>query len=61
MLAPAVVFGRVTEGMAVVKRMEAMGTSSGKPRTRIVIADCGQVGRPARQHHALAKETSQQS
>jgi hypothetical protein len=38
-----VVFGRVTEGMAVVKRMEAMGTSGGKPRARIVISDCGQV------------------
>ncbi|KAF8070918.1 PCKR1 [Scenedesmus sp. PABB004] len=38
-----VVFGRVVEGMAVVKRIEAMGTQSGKPRARVVIADCGQL------------------
>ncbi|WIA11546.1 hypothetical protein OEZ85_011655 [Tetradesmus obliquus] len=38
-----VVFGRVTEGMAVVKRVEAMGSQSGKTRTRIMIADCGQL------------------
>lgn len=40
----AVVFGRVVEGMAIVKKIEAMGSSSGKPKARITIADCGQVG-----------------
>jgi cyclophilin family peptidyl-prolyl cis-trans isomerase len=39
----AVVFGRVTEGMSVVKRVEALGSQSGKTRARITIADCGQV------------------
>lgn len=45
-LAAAVVFGRVVEGMAVVKKIEALGSAngSGKTRGRITIADCGQVG-----------------
>jgi hypothetical protein len=29
--------------MDVVKKMEAMGSKSGKPKQRVVIADCGQV------------------
>lgn len=37
-----VVFGRVVEGMAVVKRMEAAGSKSGRPLRKVVIADCGQ-------------------
>lgn len=40
---PAVVFGRVVEGMGVVKRIETMGTASGKPKARVTVADCGQV------------------
>jgi hypothetical protein len=43
---PAVVIGRVVEGMPVVKRMEVCGTRSGKPTKKVVIADCGQVGAP---------------
>jgi len=38
-----VVFGAVVEGMDVVKRMESLGSESGKPRAKIVIADCGQL------------------
>eukprot|EP00775_Hariotina_reticulata_P006195 gene6195-6431_t len=40
-----VVFGRVVEGMAVVKKVEALGSAngSGKTRGRITIADCGQL------------------
>lgn len=38
-----VVFGRVVEGMDVVKAMEAVGTQSGKPAKPVVIADCGQL------------------
>lgn len=34
----------------MVQRMEAMGTSSGKPKARVVIADCGQVGRTPEEH-----------
>lgn len=38
-----VVFGKVVEGMAVVKRVEACGTRSGKVTRKVVITDCGQV------------------
>ena len=36
-------FGKVVEGMAVVKRMEVCGTKAGKPSRRVIIEDCGQV------------------
>ncbi|KAK3261415.1 hypothetical protein CYMTET_29678 [Cymbomonas tetramitiformis] len=39
-----VVFGKVTEGMDIVKAVERMGTSSGKTRGVISISDCGQLG-----------------
>ena len=38
-----VVFGRVTEGMDVVKKMEGQGSANGKPNAKITIADCGQL------------------
>jgi peptidylprolyl isomerase len=38
-----VVFGRVLEGMDVVKTVEAKGSEGGKPSAKIVIADCGEV------------------
>jgi peptidylprolyl isomerase len=38
-----VVFGQVTKGMDVVKKMEAVGTGSGNPTKKVVITDCGQV------------------
>ncbi|EPY27428.1 cyclophilin 11 [Strigomonas culicis] len=38
-----VVFGRVVEGIDVVKRIEKLGSSSGKPSKRVVISDCGEV------------------
>ena len=38
-----VVFGRVTSGMHVVRSMERLGSSSGKPRKRITIAGCGEL------------------
>ncbi|RNF02015.1 cyclophilin [Trypanosoma conorhini] len=41
-----VVFGRVTEGLDVVKKVERLGSESGKTRGRIVIADCGEVAAP---------------
>jgi cyclophilin family peptidyl-prolyl cis-trans isomerase len=37
------VFGRVVEGMDVVKKLEAQGTDNGTPLKRCVIADCGQL------------------
>lgn len=38
-----VVFGRVVEGEAVVKAMEAVGSSSGATSRRVTIADCGEI------------------
>jgi peptidylprolyl isomerase len=38
-----VVFGSVVEGMDVVKKMEAVGSQSGKTKAEVKIADCGQL------------------
>ncbi|XP_003388555.1 PREDICTED: peptidyl-prolyl cis-trans isomerase-like [Amphimedon queenslandica] len=38
-----VVFGKVVEGMDVVRKMESYGSQSGKPSKKITIADCGQL------------------
>jgi peptidylprolyl isomerase len=38
-----VVFGRVLEGMDVVKKVEAEGSRSGSTRQRIAIKDCGEL------------------
>merc|ERR1712129_317304 len=38
-----VVFGSVTEGMDIVKTIEAHGSQSGKTSKPVVIADCGQL------------------
>ncbi|KAA0185778.1 Peptidyl-prolyl cis-trans isomerase [Fasciolopsis buskii] len=38
-----VVFGEVTEGMDVVKKMEALGSASGHTSKRVLIASCGQL------------------
>jgi cyclophilin family peptidyl-prolyl cis-trans isomerase len=38
-----VVFGQVVEGMDVVKKIEALGSASGRTKAKIVIADCGQL------------------
>lgn len=38
-----VVFGRVTEGLEVVKKIESYGSDSGRTSRKIVIADCGQL------------------
>jgi len=38
-----VVFGQVVEGMDVVKKIESLGSDSGRTKAKIVIADCGQL------------------
>ncbi len=38
-----VVFGRVLEGMDVVKAMEALGSASGTTRKAVSILDCGEL------------------
>lgn len=37
------VFGKVVEGMDVVKKIEAIGSSSGATALKVVIADCGEL------------------
>ncbi len=37
-----VVFGKLVEGMDVLKKIEALGSSSGATSQRIVIEDCGE-------------------
>lgn len=34
---------QVTKGMEVVKAVEAVGSSSGKTSSPVVVADCGQL------------------
>jgi cyclophilin family peptidyl-prolyl cis-trans isomerase len=38
-----VVFGEVKEGSDVVKAIEALGSSAGRPSAKIVVEDCGQL------------------
>ncbi|CAI0435688.1 unnamed protein product [Linum tenue] len=38
-----VVFGRVVEGMDVVKAIERVGSQSGRTAKPVVVADCGQL------------------
>lgn len=38
-----VVFGEVKEGYDIIKRVEAIGTGSGKPGKTVTITDCGEV------------------
>lgn len=38
-----VVFGKVVEGLDVVDKMEGCGSSSGKTKGKVAIADCGQL------------------
>ncbi|GAQ78603.1 cyclophilin-like peptidyl-prolyl cis-trans isomerase family protein [Klebsormidium nitens] len=38
-----VVFGKVVEGLDVVKKIEAVGSQSGKTSKAVVVADCGQL------------------
>ncbi|MBK9263467.1 MAG: peptidylprolyl isomerase [Polyangiaceae bacterium] len=38
-----VVFGQVTSGMDVVKKIESLGSSDGKTSAKVSIADCGQL------------------
>ncbi|KAJ2848736.1 cytochrome P450 cyp2 [Coemansia brasiliensis] len=38
-----VVFGKVKEGMDIVKKIEGFGTQSGRTQKPIIIADCGKL------------------
>ena len=37
------VFGSVVEGMDVVRKMEKLGSQSGKTSKKVTISDCGQL------------------
>ncbi len=38
-----VVFGKVTEGMDIVKEIEALGSREGEPSKKVTISDCGEL------------------
>lgn len=38
-----VVFGKVIEGESVVKNVEAQGTNSGTPKSKVTIIDSGEL------------------
>ncbi|KAG7160383.1 Peptidyl-prolyl cis-trans isomerase CYPA-like 1, partial [Homarus americanus] len=38
-----VVFGKVVEGMEVVKAIEQLGSRSGRPSKMVVVADCNEL------------------
>lgn len=38
-----VVFGKVTKGMDIVSKVEALGSSSGRPSKKVTIANCGEI------------------
>ncbi len=38
-----VVFGKVTEGMEIVKEMEVLGSRMGEPSKQVTISDCGEL------------------
>ncbi|XP_045440766.1 peptidyl-prolyl cis-trans isomerase E isoform X1 [Pipistrellus kuhlii] len=37
-----VVFGEVTDGLDVLRQMEAQGSKDGKPKEKVIISDCGE-------------------
>jgi cyclophilin family peptidyl-prolyl cis-trans isomerase len=51
-------FGKVTEGLPVVKKIEAVGSRSGRPSRQPVIVDCGEL--PSRRQ-ILAKIRAEQA
>lgn len=38
-----VVFGKVVEGMDVIKKVESLGSNSGKPSKKVIIENCGDL------------------
>ncbi|XP_004493727.1 peptidyl-prolyl cis-trans isomerase CYP63 [Cicer arietinum] len=50
-----VVFGKVAKGLEILKKMEQLGTSDGKPAQPIKIVDCGEISK-AKSQHTVEKE-----
>ncbi|CAI4229737.1 unnamed protein product [Auanema sp. JU1783] len=42
-----VVFGQVTDGLSIVRKIEAQGSRTGRPKERVTIVDCGEVDQTA--------------
>ncbi|XP_039080509.1 peptidyl-prolyl cis-trans isomerase E-like [Hyaena hyaena] len=40
-----VVFGEVADGLDVLRQIEAQGSKDGKPKQKVIIADCGEYVR----------------
>ncbi len=38
-----VVFGKITEGLDVLKKMESVGSGSGRTVIPVIIRDCGEL------------------
>mmetsp|Transcript_20064 Transcript_20064/g.34528 ORF Transcript_20064/g.34528 Transcript_20064/m.34528 type:complete len:500 (+) Transcript_20064:207-1706(+) len=51
-----VVFGRVVEGMPVLKRVEVCGSRTGKPSKKVCITDCGQLSSRAEMLRKVMEE-----
>ena len=49
-----VVFGKVVEGMDIVKAVEAVGSQSGKTSKKVTIADSGELEMPPEESPAPA-------
>lgn len=56
-----VVFGRVINGMDVVKKVEAKGSPSGQPGASILIADCGELKEAANVETTTVQPTETES
>lgn len=38
-----VVFGEVTDGIDLIKKVETYGSDSGRPKAPVIVADCGEL------------------
>ncbi|KAK7245424.1 hypothetical protein RIF29_40270 [Crotalaria pallida] len=54
-----VVFGKVVQGMDILKKIELVGTSDGKPIRLVKITDCGEISETKIQH-TIEKEKGKQ-
>lgn len=43
-----VVFGQLTEGIQVLDAIEKVGTTSGAPKTKVEITECGELTEEAK-------------
>jgi peptidyl-prolyl isomerase F (cyclophilin D) len=55
-----VVFGKVVEGMDVIKKVEAMGSQSGATSKKIIVANCGELKKTEVQKDTPKKEAPKQ-